>query len=986
MYNPLTISVPEKLRHEALTMVHFIRRSLLAQLIGVYLVFVLIVIGSGIEIDAVGQRQIRTQFQTTDLSLAQEVAFDTYTTISETETSLVKLEWAVAGSANDPAGMQSMFDAFRAARPDIDHMYFLDANGVLRASSPVNQHTLGLSFATIPLFRSVQTSDEPVVSGGTVDPTTSHDVVTVAEAIHSNHGQFLGMLATSLLLDSLSQPLGMVVAAQTLQGEHVSISMLDDQGLLIAGPDPAHNLLLHPFAARLPGAADALAGSTATYDTTNSGGNGEWLYSAVPVPAIGWAVVVQRPTSDLAAATSNFGLWLLLATMLFAAGGLLFWVVLLLRVVRPLHALAARHHRLPATQTPQAPTERPYVLPGRADEIGALARSLQGLEREVLVQLAELRTLLETSNAVVNSLDPRAVGATIIREVRRLVDVQAAAVLVPDESGALRPLVSDGRAETYEHVVRVPLDDLSVPAARALHDHQPVQMIDDGSGQFPKVSRAEGFRAVLAIPIVSQRVGGVVLAVHRREPVAFTRNEVDLLLTFANYATLAWEHAVLYERSDERLREVARENERLYHEAMAEKRTLGAIVGSMRDGLLLTSPSGEVLYANPGARALLGLPDERTSDPVDGLHIRTAHERLAALAEHPDGYRRNLARAEAGKIAEWLLETRQEQEQEQGARALQLRLFDVRGEGGEAIGRGLLLRDVTREREVDQFKTTLLAAVGHELRTPLAAIKGHASTLLQDDVTWSQGDQRHFLATISAEADNLAQLVSNLLDLSRIEAGLLALRRQPRSMDEIAADALRRHGASAARIEVDVPDDLPPVRVDAARIVVVVHNLVANALAYSDGMVRVDADREPDGRMLRVVVSDDGPGIAGEDLAHIFERFYRARHTRHQSGGTGLGLAICKAFVQAHGGRIWAESGPAGTTISFTLPLAATPEATATAAADLAPAVAVAGVSGGLPSSAAATPAAPPRAKNRSAPARPRVRSASVRNGRRSIS
>ncbi|HEX6800235.1 MAG TPA: ATP-binding protein [Ktedonobacterales bacterium] len=1019
MYNHVTFTVPEKLRHKALTMVHFVRRSLLAQLIGVYLVFVLIVIGSGIEIDAVGQRQIRAQFQTTDLSLAQEVAFDTYTTISETATSLVKIEWAVAGSANDPAGMQSMFDAFRAGRPDIDHLYFLDASGVLRASSPVNQHTLGLSYATLPLFHRVQTSDEPLVEGGTVDPTTSHDVVTVAEAIHGGHGQYLGMLATSLLLDSLSQPLGMVVAAQAQQGQHVTISMLDDRGLLIAGPDPAHDHLLQPFATHLPGAVDALAGSTATYETTSSGGNGEWLYSAVPVPAIGWAVVVQRPASDIAAATSNFGLWLLLATVLFGAGGLFFWVVLLRRVVRPLHALAERHNRLnplaeaptsSGRRTPSSPerattgqrasTGRPYVLPARADEIGLLARSLQGLEREVVVQLAELRTLLETSNAVVNSLDPRAVGATIIREVRRLVDVQAAAVLVPDDSGALHPLVSEGRAENYETVVRVPPDDLSVPAARALHDHQPVQMIDDGKAPFPKVSRAEGFRAVLAIPIVSQRVGGVVLAVHRREPVPFTSNEVDLLLTFANYATLAWEHAVLYERSDERLREVARENERLYHEAMAEKRTLGAIVGSMRDGLLLTSPSGEVLYANPGARGLLGLTNEHD---LDGLHIRAAHERLAALAEHPDEYRGNLARAEAGETAEWLLETRQEQ----GARALQLRLFDVRGEGGEAIGRGLLLRDVTREREMDQFKTTLLAAVGHELRTPLAAIKGHASTLLQDDVTWSQGDQRHFLSTISAEADNLAQLVSNLLDLSRIEAGLLELRRQPRRLDEIAASALRRHDvgaytgrpSSAARIVVEVPDDLPPVRVDAARIEVVVHNLVSNALAYSDGMVRVGAEREADGRMLRVVVSDDGPGIAEEDLAHIFERFYRARHTRHQSGGTGLGLAICKAFVQAHGGRIWAESGPAGTSIYFTLPLAATPGQTeaVTSDSDAAPEVAVATTDHAAPpytvaarpldSSLAAVaprPAPPPRAKNRSTTPRPRVRSTGVRGGRRS--
>src|SRR5207247_7324019 len=130
-----------------------------------------------------------------------------------------------------------------------------------------------------------------------------------------------------------------------------------------------------------------------------------------------------------------------------------------------------------------------------------------------------------------------------------------------------------------------------------------------------------------------------------------------------------------------------------------------------------------------------------------------------------------LTRAQSAKAPEVVVEIRRDGRH----RAIHLRLFDVRDESGSALGRGLLLRDVTRERELDEFKTTLLAAVGHEVRTPLAAIKGYASTLLQEDVAWSPADQRHFLETISSEADRLAQLVSNLLDISRKEAGLLFL-------------------------------------------------------------------------------------------------------------------------------------------------------------------------------------------------------------------
>jgi signal transduction histidine kinase len=251
---------------------------------------------------------------------------------------------------------------------------------------------------------------------------------------------------------------------------------------------------------------------------------------------------------------------------------------------------------------------------------------------------------------------------------------------------------------------------------------------------------------------------------------------------------------------------------------------------------------------------------------------------------------------------------------------IHLRLFGVIDESGRTIGRGLLLRDVTRERELDEFKSTLLAAVGHEVRTPLAAIKGHASTLLQEDVTWSPADQRHFLQTISSEADRLAQLVSNLLDLSRQEAGLLLLKRVPTRVQDLVAMIIKQLNHSRVTISVQLPDDLPLVNIDSGRIEVVLHNLVANALLYGEGEVHITAERRDDA--IIVAVANNGPGIDPNELPHVFERFYRARYGRQQhSGGTGLGLAICKAFIEAHGGAIWAESSMRGTTISFSLPL-----------------------------------------------------------------
>src|SRR6266700_3980937 len=515
------------------------------------------------------------------------------------------------------------------------------------------------------------------------------------------------------------------------------------------------------------------------------------------------------------------------------------------------------------------------ALTVRDDEVGGLARSLVRLERDGLKKLGELRTLLETSNAVVGSLEPHAVVGKIIHEVRRLVDVQAAAVLLPDEQGVLHVRVSEGLSERYDHSLSLSPEHVSSPPVLALREGKPVQKLlgpDQSS-----LSYEEGFRSVLAIPIISRHAGGVVLLVHRTEPRPFNQNEIDLLLTFANYATLAWEHAVLYERSDERLREVARENEQLYQQASEEKHKLEAIMGSMSDGLVLTGSDGTVLYANLGVCTIAGLPIEA----LERHPVSVLYEVLRTMAVEPAECERSLAQAESSETSELIVEIRRDGRQ----RAIHLRLFDVGDEAGRLIGRGLLLRDVTHERELDEFKTTLLAAVGHEVRTPLAAI------------------------------------VSNLLDLSRQEAGLLLLKRVPVSVQELVAKIIKRLSHPRIKITAQIPEDLPLINMDSARIEVVLQNLVANALVYGgEGEVRVTVERRDDG--IIVSDSDNGPGIAPDELPHVFERFYRARHGRRQhSGGTGLGLTICKAFVEAHGGVIWAESSVQGTTISFLLPL-----------------------------------------------------------------
>ncbi len=893
-------------------MLHFMRRSLLVQLLSVYLLFVVVVLIGGVGVNTVVEQRLRNDVKASDQALAQEIAVETSLHLRDVENSLVALG-NLARQAGTHAATESIFQAFEAARNDVDQVYWLDPVGALVVSCPPLpgkcQDKLNAEFSPPEVIQRALTELGPVFEpvfevGAVVEPTFSAGVI-IAYPVHARGGKRVGFVAASFSLAKLSAPLEAVVNAQQVQGRRLMISIIDDGGKLIATPD--HERILLTVLNELPGADQALQGHVASHQGLGPDGR-DWLFSAVPVPHVGWAVVVQRPTGEALAVITQFQFWLLITALLFAIGGLLFWLLLLVRVIRPLHTLAIEHQALPASE--KSIPVHATLLAERDDEVGRLARSLVRLERDGLEKLGELRTLLETSNAVVRSLEPHAVVGKIIHEVRRLVDVQAAAVLLPDEKGVLHVLESSGLSEHYDHSLSLSPEQVSSPPVQALREGKPVQKLL--GPHTSSLSYEEGFRSILAIPIMSRHAGGVVLLVHRIEPRPFNQNEIDLLLMFANYATLAWEHAVLYERSDERLREVARENERLYQQASEEKQKLEAIMGSMSDGLVLTGIDGTVLYANLGASTITGLP----SEALEGRTISVLYNALRTAAVDPADCERALVQAEHAEATEVVVEIRRNGQR----RAIHMRLFDVGDESGRAIGRGLLLRDMTRERELDEFKTTLLAAVGHELRTPLAAIKGHASTLLQEDVTWSPADQRHFLQTISGEADRLAQLVSNLLDLSRQEAGLLSLNRVPARVLDLVAKTIERLSSQGVTIAVHIPDKLPLVNVDSARIEVVLHNLVANALVYGEGEVRITAERRDDG--IVVSVADNGTGIAPDELPHVFERFYRARHGHQKhSGGTGLGLTICKAFIEAHGGVIWAESSVRGVTISFSLPL-----------------------------------------------------------------
>jgi two-component system phosphate regulon sensor histidine kinase PhoR len=236
----------------------------------------------------------------------------------------------------------------------------------------------------------------------------------------------------------------------------------------------------------------------------------------------------------------------------------------------------------------------------------------------------------------------------------------------------------------------------------------------------------------------------------------------------------------------------------------------------------------------------------------------------------------------------------------------------------------LVLQDLTRIRRLETLRRDFVSNVSHELRTPLASMKALTETLREGAVDDPPAAQR-FLGRMDIEIDTLTQMVEELLELSRIESGRVPLENRAVNPEELVEKAVDRMVLQAQRagltIEKNIKLDLGKVSVDFNRLVQVIVNLLHNAIKFTPpgGMIQCGVEENSEGVVF--FVQDTGVGIDPESLPRIFERFYKADKAR-SGGGTGLGLSIARHLVEAHGGRIWAESEPGkGTRVSFVLPI-----------------------------------------------------------------
>lgn len=523
------------------------------------------------------------------------------------------------------------------------------------------------------------------------------------------------------------------------------------------------------------------------------------------------------------------------------------------------------------------------------------------------LQLRQRDYLLRISRAMTSRLD--------LSSLLRLI-LNSAVEMVGGEVGLLVLRQGDGRL--------APQAIYGLPPARAaqvaavLREGSDLGGLADGGWSLPDLSMtllsaAAGIplRQVVQMPLRSEDELVGAIYVWRSGGAAFGANERQVLQSFADQAAIAVRNA------------------RLYEQVSAEKRRLDAIIENSANGVMILSPDRRIQVMNRALAAMTGWPaEEAQGEPCwKVLSLENAQGPNLCAAEGAPVLRREIDPAALAE-AQPSLYVEGDVIRPGGSRlTLGVTYTPLYDAEGRLLNIVVSVVDITRFREAEQMKSTFVSVISHELKTPVALIKGYAGTLRRPDAAWDPETLADGLAVIEEEADRLNTLIDNLLDASRIQAGMFKLELSEVDLALLARKAVDgfRVQTAAHQFELGFPPDLPLVLADEARIRQVLDNLLSNAIKYSPhgGLIRVGGWQ--DGPDVTVYVADQGIGIPSDEQGRLFDSFYRVDSgLRRQTKGTGLGLYLCKAIVEAHDGRIWVRSEPGkGSTFFFTLPQAA---------------------------------------------------------------
>ena len=524
---------------------------------------------------------------------------------------------------------------------------------------------------------------------------------------------------------------------------------------------------------------------------------------------------------------------------------------------------------------------------------------------EIQALRERLSRLSEASRRINESLDLDAVLQGVLDSARSLTGASYGAFVLLDDSGEIEDFLSSGlTAEEAQQMWSLadgmrffellsstegPLrlaDMLGHISAQGLPDLQPPVEVG------PSLP-------LLAAPVLhmGKRVGNIFVA-ERETGGEFSREDEETLVMFASQAALVIANARRH-RDEQRARADL--------ETLMNTSPVGVVVFDGRTG-------APVSFNQEVRRIVGGLqnPDQSPEQLLEVMTIRRANGSEVSLEE--------LSMAEALSAGETVRAEEIVMRVPDGRSVTALvNATPIRSEEGEIDTFVVTLQDMTLLEEQERLRAEFLAMVSHELRTPLTSIKGSITTLLDPPAPLNPTETRQFFQIIDAQIGRMHLLISDLLDMARIETGTLAISPGPTDVASLVDDARNafRSGGGSHHIDIDLAEDIPWVMADRPRMVQVLGNLISNAARNSPESSPIRVSAAKDGVHVAVSVSDNGRGILAESLPHLFRKFSRIE-AGDQRGDTGLGLAISKGIVEAHGGRIWAESDGIGMGARFT--------------------------------------------------------------------
>ncbi|MCZ6529461.1 MAG: ATP-binding protein [Chloroflexi bacterium] len=502
--------------------------------------------------------------------------------------------------------------------------------------------------------------------------------------------------------------------------------------------------------------------------------------------------------------------------------------------------------------------------------------------------------LLEISRALTEELDLDRLLDRIVKLAAELL-ASSAGLIALRETGGWRVAATHGVNDEFMKTLDPLLEDIpdqGDPARIALPEvNRRLQSITQ--------SASLGLLTGVGLPMIAREEVVGVIFVFRSYRGRFSRDDRRLLGAFAAQAAIAVSNA------------------RLYTQVADQSRHLDQVVESSADGIFILDPSYKFTRFNRASSKLTGYGADDVVGKEHSEIIRwSSREPGSTLDEATGGGWPLSASAELYVEGDLLRASG-------GHISVGITYAPTFSDDGRLLSVVANVRDITRFREAEELKTTFISIISHELRTPVALIKGYVGTLRRDDADWDPEVVRDSLAVIEDESDRLADLIDDLLDASRLQAGALSLNRSDLDLFQLAEELAVRFRTQSDRhsFEVDRPADFPLVSADEERLTQVLTNLLSNAVKYAEDGGRVLIRGRQTHDEVVMCVSDQGPGIRPSDRHRIFDRFYRSEEITGSTQGAGLGLYLAKAIVEAHGGRIWVdEKVEQGAQFCFSLP------------------------------------------------------------------